>query len=207
MEQIDMKTSDVIYGIMVTRNALDALRGARRFFQQTYSPKTLLVVTASNDTYAFRHVLQPWINRKELEILFLPSDTSLGSLRQAGMERVPMYSVYVAWDDDDIRHEDLLLHQYREMESKPSAAVVSLNAQIVHDLSRNASVVASGQGPIPSDPEQKTWHGITGSIMGIRLPTTPTYKSVPRTEDSLFLKAILDEDKSAVHVFDNRPGW
>ena len=168
--------SEYIYAVAVTRDKKGAHAVAREFYRQTYTKKILLLVVGHDNP------LESWAD----DIVVRrgnPGDT-LGALREIGQRTVPLGSVWVQFDDDDIRHPELLEMQYNELMRETPADFVTLGRQILYDVVRNASIVAPAKTPLH-------WHGIAGTIMVRKTHWAPSYATIARHEDSLFLKAML----------------
>jgi hypothetical protein len=72
--------------------------GIRNFEQQDYLNKRMIIVN-----HGKTKVLENQTYPKYYELMVNKTNLSLGDLRNLSLELVPLNSIYVIWDDDDIR--------------------------------------------------------------------------------------------------------
>jgi len=177
----------IVFGSSFEKRVKDAIR---EFYRQTYTKKILIVVMGHDNLW------ESWTD----DIVVRrgnPGDT-IGALREIGQRTIPMGSVWVSFDSDDVRHPRLLEMQYNELMRETPADFVTLGRQILYDVVRNASTIAPMVTP-------RHWHGIAGTIMVRKTHWAPSYATIARHEDSIFLKSMLITHRG--RTWDNPPHY
>lgn len=178
------RPNETIHVLCVTRDEVGANRCKHEFRRQTY-PRKVLILLMNEGPY---DVACDDLHESDCEIRYGGEDATLGELREMAQRMVPVGSVWVQFDDDDVRHPNLLAAQYAELTRPPASHAVTLSSQLLFDVERNASVHVLKTARAS---RSSFWHGIAGTIMVRRTAFAPSYPSLRRHEDTHFFRSML----------------
>jgi len=133
---------ETIYGMMITGMSPFRYRLAEltidAFFTQTYPNKHLIIVNCGEKSLA----------RPGVTELFSSDPTlTLGCLRNLALAQVPEGAIVNIWDDDDIKHPNLLTEQYNAL-IKKNADLCILARHTIYYAEKDFVYVPTGHGPL-----------------------------------------------------------
>jgi hypothetical protein len=130
--------TNTVYGVMVTGKSTERIHFARlsaeQFYQQTYPHKRLIIVNhhptlrvLSGDTQkSMGDAFEVCVDKEG-------NNLSLGDLRNIGLNLVPSDASWIAWDDDDWRHPELI-QSMQSARTRYKADVVMISNRYEYDI-------------------------------------------------------------------------